>query len=202
MLAPCDVDVGDARGPDEHGYGLGGVVGVPYVKVSLWKGKNRSRKLMAFLRQKKQTNRHEQVARHVKSDLNIVATSSNRLHGLRFGDRVHDHGAHKARSSAKERKPHPKQWSVDGWTRAALNALGSKATPHVKRAIGETRRKLAAISATASIFRIAQAQVLKDFSELAKAARAKSIMVSAHYDATPMMVAFGVQRGRVWARAR
>ena len=70
--------------------GLPGGAGANVEVPKLWAGQNRSLQFMKYLREKKESSKCKREAKSSSEALGGVAQSWNRMHALRFGDRIHD----------------------------------------------------------------------------------------------------------------
>ena len=184
--------------------GLPGGAGAKVEVPKLWAGQNRSPQFMKYLKENKESFKCKREAKSSSEALGGVAQSWNRMHALRFGDRIHDAEAAKNRTAEKTAKPHPNQWNIGGMMRVAFEALGKAIVKHGRVAIGQTQHAMAAMSVTASIYRHVQSEGVRGFwgEATTTTSRIRSVLVNVHYDATPVVVTFGSLQPALWQHAR
>ena len=137
-----------------------------------------------------------------QNGLSKVASGWDRLHGLRSGDRIVNSEEAKLRKESKLPTPHPNQWTLPGMIRTAFRAIGHSSMPRGASGVGETHDGLASMSVTARIFELAQLESVSSFRAAVEAGQVRSLVVSCHYDATPVLVKFGALHEDLWAHAR
>ena len=90
LLALLDADAGPVPAEGEQAGFVDDEIIVDWPDDRVWRGANRSAKFMAFLRAKKEAAQHARRAGASYKAVDTVAKSWNRMHALRFGDRIHD----------------------------------------------------------------------------------------------------------------
>ena len=169
----------------------------PQPRRRIWTGLRRSEPLMVYVRQCRETKAENAKKRRSGDKLRNVAVGWDQLAGLREGDKlaVDDHRDGPGLN--------PNTWDLRQTIRMAFKSFGAHApVPRGAVGVGDTCRKLEAVSAIASITKIAQQDPVQDFVKAARAGRVGSIFMALHHDATPVLVKFGTMVGKVydWAR--
>lgn len=145
-----------------------------------------------------------------------LAKAWNKKMGLRTGDNVCSEGStsfagartrHKKRLSAAASTSHPNQWTLQGLLSTAYRNVGGM--PHARAGssvgeIGETfsGRNLLALTTVASISCIAQRREVDKLIEDVRTNSIRSLVITSHYDSTPMAMLFGALQEIVMPHAR
>ena len=145
----------------------------------------RSQAWSTWMHTRRKALQAEQRLKSATESYTALRQAWNALHGLRAGDRIAI--SNNERKQCEGVPVHSNRWDIDGLLRLAFKSVGKDST--VRVGVGGTTHSAAAIASVAGIATSAQTQRMQ--AALSSLGPGAGLVITRHYDTTPMRLRFG-----------